>query len=62
MPVITSEGGVGRGLEPVTFLLNEFSKNQGGSPVTTYAPTYSYITTKNYGILFNSSAIGHIDF
>ena len=62
MPVITSEGGVGRGLEPLTTFLNLFSHNQGGSPVTTYAPTYSFITTKNYGMLFNSSAIGHVDF
>eukprot|EP00347_Sterkiella_histriomuscorum_P004531 403360108 len=62
VPVITSEGGVGRGLEPLTFFLNKFSKNQGGNPLTTYAPTYSYITNKNYGALFNSSATGHVDF
>lgn len=62
VPVITSEGGVGRGLEPLTFILNKFNHNQGGSPLTTYAPTYSYITNKNYGVLFNTSATGHIDF
>ena len=27
VPVITSEGGVGRGLEPLTYFLNKFSKN-----------------------------------
>ena len=45
VPVITSEGGVGRGLEPITTILNELRNNQGGSPLTTYAPAYSFITT-----------------
>ena len=34
----------------------------GGNSLTSYGPTFSYITNKNYGILFNSTAVGHFDF
>ena len=62
VPIITSEGGVGRGLQAVTFLLNTFFSKGGGSPVTSYSPSRSYVTNKNRGVTFNSSAIGFYDF
>lgn len=62
VPIITSEGGVGRGLEPITSVLNLFNHNQGGNPLTTYAPAYSFITNKNYGMVFDSTAVGYADF
>ena len=62
VPIITSEGGVGRGLQTVTFLLNTFFGKAGGTPVTSYSPSRSYVTNKNRGVTFNSSAIGFYDF
>ena len=43
--MITSEGGVGRGLEPITSMGNVERKNMGGNTVTTYAPSYSFVTS-----------------
>lgn len=62
VPIISSEGGVGRGLEPLTEVLNLFRNNQGGNNMTTYAPAYSFLTNKNRGMIFNSSYIGQADF
>ena len=30
--------------------------------MTTYAPSYAFISNKNYGMLFNQTEIGYIDF
>ncbi len=62
VPVISSEGGVGRGLEPLTEVLNLFKNNQGGNNMTTYAPAYSFLTNNNRGMIFNSSSIGLADY
>lgn len=62
VPVISSEGGVGRGLEPLTGYLNLFKDNQGGNNLTTYAPSYSFITNHKRGMIFNSPYIGYADF
>jgi hypothetical protein len=62
IPIITSEGGVGRGLWPITEILNKFEDYIGGNNRTTYAPSYSYITNTNRAFIFNSSAIGYMDF
>lgn len=53
---------MGRGLQPLTYILNKFDKSSGGNPLTSYGATYSYISSKNYGIIFNTTAIGHVDF
>jgi hypothetical protein len=61
--MISSEGGVGRGLQPLTDMLNTENKNQGGSELTTYSPAYSFGTSFNRGIVMqNHTNIGHIDF
>lgn len=60
--VIASEGGVGRGLEPLTDVLNAFENGQGGNNMTTYAPAYSYVTNLNRAMVFNVSNIGIADF
>lgn len=60
--VITSEGGVGRGLQPLTEMLNSQVNNQGGSTVTTYAPAYSFGTSLRRGFVFDDhTEIGNID-
>lgn len=43
--MITSEGGVGRGLQPLTKMYNDQNKHQGGSTMTTYSPAYSFATS-----------------
>jgi len=62
VPVISSEGGVGRGLQPMTDVFNFFNYNQGGNNMTTYAPSYSFITNQKRGMIFNSSYLGYADF
>lgn len=61
VPVVTSEGGIGRGLEPLTFLMNVAGR-QGGNTMTTYAPSYSHITSRNRGFIFHTPAAGYLDF
>ena len=61
--MISSEGGVGRGLEPLTDMLNTENKGQGGNKFTTYAPAYSFATSERRGfILNNHTEIGNLDF
>ena len=43
--MISSEGGVGRGLQPLTQMLNDENNHQGGSTVTTYSPAYTFSTS-----------------
>lgn len=38
IPLISTEAGVGRGLEPLTAVMNKAMHGQGGSTVTSYAP------------------------
>ena len=59
--MITSEGGVGRGEEPLTTLANLFFEHQGGSPITTYAPAYTMSTSGRRGIVFPHTNIGLVD-
>jgi alpha-glucosidase (family GH31 glycosyl hydrolase) len=62
--MVSSEGGVGRGLQPLTDLLNTEKKaRQGGSPLTTYAPAYSFVTSNRRGFVWpDHTEIGSIDF
>ena len=63
MPIITAEAGVGRGLQTITFFINLiFGNGYGGTQLTSYSPSRSYVTNKNRGVTFNSSAIGYYDF
>jgi alpha-glucosidase len=61
IPLITTEAGVGRGLQPVTIIEN-VNGGQGGNTVTSYAPAASYITNKQRGLLFNPNNVGYADF
>lgn len=59
---MSSEGGVGRGLQPLTDILNT-EKHQGGSPVTTYAPAYTFATSHHRGFVMpNHTELGHFEF
>lgn len=61
--IITSEGGVGRGLEPATTMYNVRNKHMGGTTMTTYAPSYSFVSSFRRAVIFNNhTEIGHVDF
>jgi alpha-glucosidase (family GH31 glycosyl hydrolase) len=61
-PIISSEQGIGRGLEPVTAAINKFGKGNGGTWYTTYSACSSYITNSSTGLLVNTTNIGIADF
>ena len=58
VPLISTEAGVGRGIEPITSVQNKFMGGQGGTPTTSYAPAAQYITNKQRGFIFDQNAIG----
>ena len=62
VPILSSEGGVGRGLEPITTLVNIFASGGGGDTLTSYTASYSYITNTNKAVTLNSTAMGQYDF
>jgi alpha-glucosidase len=45
VPILAREGGIGRGLEPITSALNAFSRQWGGDERTTYSAVPHYITS-----------------
>jgi hypothetical protein len=61
-PIVSSEQGIGRGLEPVTYAVNKFGKRQGGSWYTTYSACSSFITSSSTGLIVNTTNIGVADF
>lgn len=62
IPIVVSEQGVGRGLEPITDYFNEnIAEGSGGSPLTTYAPKPIYITNLNRSMLFDVNVISFIN-
>jgi hypothetical protein len=58
VPLLTNEGGVGRGLQPIT----EMKGIDGGSEVTSYAAAASFITNKQRGVIFRNNHLGMADF
>ena len=51
MPLIISEGGVGRGLQPITREMN-IGGGGGGNNLTSYGSVASFITNKNRAFQF----------
>jgi len=58
VPLISEEAGVGRGLQPITAMGNEFAGGQGGTSTTSYAPAAQYITNKQRGFIFEPRSTG----
>lgn len=54
VPVLTREQGVGRGLQPLTKLLNSLYHGAGGAWNTTYSPSPHYITSTNRSLFLTS--------
>ena len=62
VPLITTEAGVGRGLQPITAAMNKAMHGQGGTSVSSYAPAAQYITIQKRGFIFDQNSIGIADF
>jgi alpha-glucosidase len=61
VPILTSEQGVGRGDQPITFGANLTSK-AGGDCFTTYFPIPFFFTSKLRAFYFENSGYGEFDF
>lgn len=61
VPVVVSEQGVGRGLQPVTAILNWGGNGAGGYWYTSYAPKPGYVTNQNRSVLFENSEVMYFD-
>ncbi|KAJ1417897.1 hypothetical protein B484DRAFT_312633, partial [Ochromonadaceae sp. CCMP2298] len=61
VPVLVSEQGVGRGLEPITAYLNTEVCGVGGSWHTTYAPKPLYTTNHNKTFHLSNSEVSFFD-
>lgn len=61
IPILVSEQGVGRGLEPLTTMLNWFKEYAGGTEHSTYAPMPIYLTSSNTGFLLESREVSVFD-
>jgi len=60
--IISDEGGVGRGAQPITAYMNKEGGGQGGNPATTYAPASNWITNRERAFSFHGSTAGIADF
>jgi hypothetical protein len=57
VPILVSEQGVGRDLQPITNDLNNGTEGVGGHWYTTYAPKPLYLTNQNRSLLFDNSEV-----
>lgn len=62
VPVLTSEQGVGRGLQPLTGILNLFRHGSGGNWHTTYSPIPHYMTSLNRSVFLENTQYSQFDF
>lgn len=58
VPLVSTEGGVGRGLQPLT----KMAGIDGGNELSSYGPSASYITNKRRAFIFTSHHIGMASF
>eukprot|EP01035_Chromulina_nebulosa_P018990 gene18990-24806_t len=62
VPIVVSEQGVGRGVEPVTsYYNNNVSEGSGGYWFTTYAPKPCYITNMNRSVFVDKNEVMFIN-
>lgn len=58
VPLIVTENGVGRGLEPHTTMMGI----DGGSDVTTYGPAATFVTNKERAFCYSTMNVGYANF
>jgi len=55
VPIISQEGGLGRGRQPITGAINFFAKGAGGNEFTSYTSIPQYITSKNRSLFLETT-------
>jgi hypothetical protein len=61
IPIWVSEQGVGRGLQPLTFLLNTFDNHTGETSVASYATVPLYVTSLSRALCLHSMEYAAFD-
>eukprot|EP00750_Incisomonas_marina_P008867 INCI15722.1.p1 GENE.INCI15722.1~~INCI15722.1.p1 ORF type:complete len:697 (-),score=100.57 INCI15722.1:2473-4533(-) len=61
VPVMTTEQGIGRGLEPITAILNTFGGGSGGNWHTTYSAIPQYLTSEMRSVFLENSEVAYFD-
>ena len=61
VPILVNEQGVGRGLEPLTWIMNTFQHYGGGTESSTYLPMPHYITTKGVSLFLENYEFSAFD-
>ena len=61
VPIFVSEQGIGRGKQPITFLV-DLVANSGGNAFTTYAPVPHYISSNLHSIFIKNTEYSIFDF
>ena len=62
IPVLVQEGGVGRGQEPVSELMEAVSPGSSGSEDTTYYPAPHFFTSRNRSLFLENTEYSVFDF
>lgn len=66
VPIITREQGIGRGLQPITYILNHIPPAEpsysGGDPLSTYTAIAHYLTSKGRSIFVHNPELSIFDF
>lgn len=61
--MISAEGGVGRGLQPITAYETYIMDGRiAGTSTTSYTASYTHLTNQNRAFLFNTTTLGYVDF
>lgn len=61
VPILSEEGGLGRGRQPITFLANLIAEGIGGTEYTSYASIPHYLTSLNRSLFLESSEYSVFD-
>jgi len=62
VPVFTQEQGIGRGLQPISSVVNLFVKHASGSYQTSYSPAAYFLTSAKQGFYLSSKDFALFDF
>ena len=62
IPVLSQEGGIGRGHQPITGAVELFSEGSGGSEESTYYAAPHYLTSKDRSLFLENTEYAVFDF
>jgi len=62
VPLIPVDGGIGRGLWPITGIVDSQAKGMGGTNITSYAPAVAYVTNLSRAVVIPTPFVGEANF